>query len=81
MAITLRLSPELDRRLTKLANKTQRSKSYYARQAIEHYIVYLEDYYLGLEVSKNLATTYSLNEVEKRYFCSINDNVTYNSQP
>ncbi|EKD69959.1 MAG: CopG domain protein DNA-binding protein [uncultured bacterium] len=65
MAIALRLPPELDKRLTALSKKTHRSKSYYAREAIEHYIEELEDYYLGMAVLENPGKIYTLEEVEK----------------
>jgi RHH-type transcriptional regulator, rel operon repressor / antitoxin RelB len=67
MTITLRLSSELDKRLTVLAKKTGRSKSYYAREAVEHYIEDLEDYYLSMSVLGNPGNTYTLEEVEKIY--------------
>ena len=65
MAIALRLSKELDKRLSALSKKTHRSKSYYAREAIEHYIEDLEDYYLAKSVLENIGTIYTLEEVEK----------------
>lgn len=71
MAIALRLSPELDKRLTTLAKKTHRSKSYYAREAIEHYIEDLEDYYLAMSVLENPGKIYTLEEVEK--MCGLDD--------
>jgi RHH-type rel operon transcriptional repressor/antitoxin RelB len=40
----VRISPSLDERLTRLAKKTGRSKSYYARKAIEKYLEDMEDY-------------------------------------
>jgi len=73
MAIALRLSPELDKRLTMLAKKTHRSKSYYAREALERYIEDLEDYYLGLAVQDNPGTVYTLSEVEK--MCDLDDKI------
>lgn len=73
MAIALRLSPELDKRLTSLAKKTHRSKSYYAREALERYIEDLEDYYLGLVVQDNPGKVYTLSEVEK--MCDLDDKI------
>ena len=71
MAIALKVSGELDRRLTALAKKTNRSKSYYARVALEHYIEELEDYYLGKAVSENPGKIYSAEEVRK--MCGLDD--------
>ena len=45
--LALRLPPEVEERLTELARKTGRTKSYYAKKAIIEYIEDLEDYYLG----------------------------------
>lgn len=71
MAIALRLSPELDQRLTALAKKTHRSKSYYAREALEHYIEDLEDTYLSLKILENPGKVYSSEEVRK--MCGLDD--------
>lgn len=65
MAIALKVSPELDKRLTELAEKTHRSKSYYARVALERYIEELEDYYLAMAVKQSPGKIYTLDEVEK----------------
>lgn len=65
MAIALRLSADLDKRLGNLARKTHRSKSYFAREAIKHYIEDLEDYYLAMSVLENPGKIYTLDEVEK----------------
>jgi len=45
--LALRLPPEVEERLTELARKTGRTKSYYAKKAIIEYLEELEDYYLG----------------------------------
>ncbi|HUX39957.1 MAG TPA: DUF6290 family protein [Rectinemataceae bacterium] len=45
--LSLRLPDELEARLDKLATSTHRTKSFYARQAIELYIEDLEDLYLA----------------------------------
>ena len=71
MAIALRLPPKLDKRLTELAQKTHRSKSFYAREAIEHYIEDLEDYYLAMAVLNNPGKIYSMEDVEK--MCGLED--------
>lgn len=71
MAIALKVSSELDKRLTALAKKTHRSKSYYARIALENYIEDLEDYYLGKAISENPGKIYSSDEVRK--LCGLDD--------
>lgn len=71
MAIALRLPPELDKRLTILAKKTHRSKSYYVREALQHYIEDLEDYYLAMNVLENPGKIYSVEEVRK--MCDLED--------
>lgn len=45
--LSIRLDPETERRLTQLAKKTGRTKSYYARQLIESNLDDLEDRYLA----------------------------------
>ena len=71
MSIAIRLPEELDKRLTELAKKTHRSKSYYAREAIENYIEDMEDYYLGMTVLKSPGKIYTIEEVEK--MCGLED--------
>ena len=50
--LAIRLPTDLEARLTALAEKTGRTKSFYARAAIAEYIEDLEDYYLAEEVMK-----------------------------
>ncbi|MDE2382983.1 MAG: TraY domain-containing protein [Alphaproteobacteria bacterium] len=45
--LAIRLPPEIEERLEKLARKTGRTKTYYARQAILDQLDDLEDYYLA----------------------------------
>lgn len=71
MAIALKISPELDKRLTALAKQTHRSKSYYAREALERYIEDLEDYYLAKNVLENPGNIYTAEEVRK--MCGLDD--------
>ncbi len=47
--LALRLPPDIEKRLNDLANKTGRSKSFYAREAILSYLDDLEDAYLALQ--------------------------------
>lgn len=45
--LSIRLDPEIERRLSELARRTGRTKSYYARELIEVNIEELEDRYLA----------------------------------
>jgi RHH-type rel operon transcriptional repressor/antitoxin RelB len=45
MAISIRLSPEDEARLTELAEKTGRSKTFYVREAIHQHLDDLEERY------------------------------------
>lgn len=71
MAIALRLPPKLEKRLATLAKKTNRSKSFYAREALERYIDELEDYYLAKAVLDDSGKIYTMEEVEK--MCGLDD--------
>jgi RHH-type rel operon transcriptional repressor/antitoxin RelB len=71
MSIAIRLSPETEKRLTALAKKTHRSKSFFAREAIENYIEDLEDYYLAIAVQANPGKIYTAEEVRK--MCDLED--------
>jgi len=51
--LAIRLDPGLERRLDELAKKTGRTKTFYARAAIEEYIEDLEDYFLAEEIMKD----------------------------
>lgn len=45
--LSIRLDPDIERRLSKLAKRTGRTKTYYARELIEGNIEDLEDRYLA----------------------------------
>ena len=45
--LSIRLDPDIERRLSKLAKQTGRTKTYYARELIEGNIEDLEDRYLA----------------------------------
>jgi len=49
MMLGVRLTPDLDRRLTRLSKKTARSKSYYVKEALAEYLNEMEDGYLALQ--------------------------------
>ena len=62
---------ELEARLVDLCKKTKRSKSFFAREAIRLQLDDLEDYYLGIEISKNPGRIYSAEDVRK--MCGLDD--------
>ena len=45
--LSIRLKPALERRLSRLAKRTGRTKTYYAREAILQHLEDLEDIYLA----------------------------------
>lgn len=47
--LAVRIDPETERRLTALAEKTGRTKTFYAREAILAHLDDLEDFYLAEE--------------------------------
>tara|TARA_R110002050_G_scaffold118195_4_gene235520 strand:+ start:47583 stop:47804 length:222 start_codon:yes stop_codon:yes gene_type:complete len=72
--LALRLPEELEKRLQSLADKTNRSKSFYARKAIEEFLEDREDYFLALAaLEKDDGKRYSLKEVEKILGINKND--------
>lgn len=52
--LAVRLPEELDRRLSELARSTNRSKSFYVREAIAAYLDDLEDIYQAETVLKRI---------------------------
>lgn len=61
----IRLEPQLDKRLNRLAKRTGRTKSYYAREAIRQFLEDREDYLDALAVLERSEPTYTLDEVRK----------------
>ena len=47
--LAIRLPQEIEKRLSKLAERTGRTKTYYAREAIVRYLEDLEDTYLAID--------------------------------
>jgi len=62
----VRLEATLEKRLERLAKKTGRSKSFYAREAIRQYLEEREDYLLGISVLERNEPTISLKQLERR---------------
>ncbi|MCF6314162.1 MAG: transposase [Verrucomicrobiales bacterium] len=63
--LAIRLKPALEQRLDRLAKKTGRTKTFYAREAIEEHLEDLEDYYLALEVLQNPGRIYTAEEAKR----------------
>ncbi len=53
--LTIRIDPDIDARLERLAELTGRSKSFYVKQAIEDQLEDLEDLYLAQRVTQLIA--------------------------
>jgi RHH-type rel operon transcriptional repressor/antitoxin RelB len=62
--LTLRLPAEIEKRLAALAEKTGRTKSFYARQAIVRHLDDLEDYHLARARLGRRAARVSLEALE-----------------
>ncbi len=63
--LAIRLKPDLEKRLASLAEKTGRTKTFYAREAIEQHLEDLEDYYLAAKAMENPGRLYTSKEVER----------------
>ena len=67
MPTTIRLKPETETRLARLARETNRSKAFYLRQLVEDNLDDLEDIYLAEQRLENLragkSATLSADEV------------------
>ena len=63
--LSLRLSPETDQRLSRLASMTGRTKSYYVRELIDENLEDLEDRYIAkarLEARQTPLTSKQMRE-------------------
>ncbi|WP_341327742.1 DUF6290 family protein [Methylotuvimicrobium sp. KM2] len=69
--LAIRLPDELEKRLDNLAKLTGRTKTFYARQAIERHLDDLEDLYLAeqrlTEICAGRSQPIPLEDVLKRY--------------
>ncbi len=62
--LAIRLDPGIEKRLERLAKKTGRTKTFYAREAILAHLEDLEDIYLATQRLRRPAKTYSAEEVK-----------------
>jgi RHH-type transcriptional regulator, rel operon repressor / antitoxin RelB len=63
--LSIRLDPDIERRLTELAKRTGRTKSYYARELIAGNIEDLEDRYLAEARLEKRRTPLTSRQVRK----------------
>ncbi len=63
--LAVRLPSDVEERLEKLAHRTGRTKTFYARQAILTHLDELEDTYLALRRLRRPAKRWKLEELEK----------------
>jgi RHH-type transcriptional regulator, rel operon repressor / antitoxin RelB len=69
--LAIRLPEDLEKRLDNLAKLTGRTKTFYARQAIEQHLDDMEDLYLAeqrlTEIRAGRTQTVALEDILKRY--------------
>lgn len=63
--LAIKLPEEIENRLTELAAKTGRTKTYYVREAILEHLDELEEKYLAIERLEKPGKRWTLGEVEK----------------
>ena len=63
--LAIRLQKEVEDRLARLAKKTGRTKTFYAREAILEHLGDLEDAYLALNRLEKPGRFYSSSEVKR----------------
>ena len=73
--IAIRLPAEIDERLTRLAKRTGRTKTYYAREAILRLIDDMEDTYIAIERLERPGRRLTMEEAEKELGVSNSDSL------
>ncbi len=63
--LAIRLDADTESRLDRLAKKTGRTKTFYAREAILEHLEDLEDIYLATQRLRRPAKTYSAKDVKR----------------
>lgn len=63
--LAIRLDSDTEKRLERLAKRTGRTKTFYAREAILEHLEDLEDIYLATRRLERRAKTYSAEEVKR----------------
>jgi RHH-type rel operon transcriptional repressor/antitoxin RelB len=64
--IAVRIPMDIEKKLDQLAAKTNRTKSYYVRKAIEEFLEDEADYLLAMERIQKNNPRISLDELEKK---------------
>lgn len=62
--LAIRLPEDIENRLTQLATKTGRTKTFYAKEAILEHLDDMEDKYLAINRLENPGKRWSLEELE-----------------
>jgi RHH-type transcriptional regulator, rel operon repressor / antitoxin RelB len=62
--LAIRIPSDIENRLALLAEKTGRTKTFYARKAITEFVEDMEDIYLALERLENPGKTWTMEEIE-----------------
>ena len=62
--LAIRLDPDTEARLERLAKKTGRTKTFYAREAILEHLEDLEDIYLAMRRLQRPGKTFSAKDVK-----------------
>lgn len=63
--LAVRLDPETENKLNRLAHETGRSKSYYVKQAIKSFLEDREDYLLAVAILERDESRRSIAEVRR----------------
>ncbi|MCW9012766.1 MAG: TraY domain-containing protein [Gammaproteobacteria bacterium] len=63
--LAIRLPEDIEKRLTDLANKTGRTKTFYAKEAILKHMDEIEDKYLAISRLENPGKRWTLDELEQ----------------
>ncbi len=63
--LAIRLPEDIENRLTDLARKTGRTKTFYAKEAILEHLDEIEDKYLALNRLENPGKRWTLDELEQ----------------
>lgn len=63
--LAIRISHDIESRLQQLAQKTGRTKTYYAREALLRFLEDMEDEYLALSRLETPAKRWTLDELEQ----------------
>jgi RHH-type rel operon transcriptional repressor/antitoxin RelB len=63
--LAIRLDKQIEDRLARLARRTGRTKTFYAREAILEHLDDMEDAFLAIQRLQAKEQTYSLDEVKR----------------